>query len=70
MFSFCSIKVKDGGGQFGGRVATATADQEIVATSVLVDVGEKDLPEGGRFLPKPYQPREVADVLHELTGGR
>ena len=43
---------------------------KIVATSGLVDVGEKDLPEGGRFLPKPYQPREVADVLHELTGGR
>ena len=27
---------------------------KIVATSGLVDVGEKDLPEGGRFLPKPY----------------
>ena len=29
---------------------------KIVATSGLVDVGEKDLPEGGRFLPKPYAP--------------
>ena len=27
---------------------------KIVATSGLVDVGEKDLPEGGRFLAKPY----------------
>ena len=27
---------------------------KIVATSGHVDVGEKDLPEGGRFLPKPY----------------
>ena len=26
---------------------------KIVATSGLVDVGEKDLPEGGRFLAKP-----------------
>ena len=41
---------------------------KIVATSGLVDVGEKDLPEGGRFLPKPYQSREVAAVLRELTG--
>lgn len=42
---------------------------KIVATSGLVDVGEKDLPEGGRFLAKPYNPNELADVLRELTGG-
>ena len=39
---------------------------KIVATSGLVDVGEKDLPEGGRFLAKPYQPKELTDVLREL----
>ena len=42
---------------------------KIVATSGLVDVGEKDLPEGGRFLAKPYQAQALADVLLELTGG-
>ena len=42
---------------------------KIVATSGLVDVGEKDLPEGGRFLSKPYSPNELADLLHELIGG-
>ena len=42
---------------------------KIVATSGLVDVGEKDLPEGGRFLPKPYSPGQVTGVLRELTGG-
>ena len=42
---------------------------KIIATSGLVDVGEKDLPEGGRFLPKPYHPDELADVLCELTRG-
>ena len=41
---------------------------KIVATSGLVDVGEKDLPEGGRFLPKPYHARQLAAVLRELTG--
>ena len=40
---------------------------KIVATSGLVDVGEKDLPEGGRFLRKPYGPGELACVLRELT---
>ena len=42
---------------------------KIVATSGLVDVGEKDLPEGGRFLAKPYRSEELADVLRELIGG-
>src|SRR5438445_466507 len=41
---------------------------KIVATSGLVDVGEKDLPEGGRFLPKPYNRNVLASVLRELTG--
>ena len=41
---------------------------KIVATSGLGDVGEKDLPEGGRFLPKPYHARQLAAVLRELTG--
>jgi CheY-like chemotaxis protein len=39
---------------------------KIVATSGLVDVGEKDLPEGARFLARPYQPKELTDVLREL----
>src|ERR1700682_3269081 len=41
---------------------------KIVATSGLVDVGEKDLPEGGRFLPKPYSPEAIGELLRELTG--
>ena len=41
---------------------------KIVATSGHPNVGERDLPDGGRFLPKPYSPRQVAGVLRELTG--
>ena len=41
---------------------------KIIATSGRPDVGEQDLPEGGRFLPKPYSLREVSGVLRELTG--
>lgn len=54
---------------------------KIVATSGLVDVGEKDLPEGGRFLQKPYEAealsRRAAGVdgrhlspVRSLTSGR
>jgi CheY-like chemotaxis protein len=41
----------------------------IIATSGHVHVGETDLPEGGRFLPKPYSPRQVTGVLRELMSG-
>ncbi len=39
----------------------------IVATSGLVHVGPGDLPEGGRFLPKPYNPTQLTATLQELT---
>jgi CheY-like chemotaxis protein len=42
---------------------------KIVATSGHLTVGETDLPEGGRFLPKPYSPVQVTGVLRELTAG-
>ena len=40
---------------------------KIVATSGQFDVGTMDLPEGGRFLPKPYSPGQITGVLRELT---
>jgi CheY-like chemotaxis protein len=40
---------------------------KIIATSGRLNVGELDLPEGGRFLPKPYSPAQVTGVLRELT---
>jgi CheY-like chemotaxis protein len=42
---------------------------KIIATSGRLNVGEVDLPEGGRFLPKPYSHAQVARVLRELTAG-
>jgi CheY-like chemotaxis protein len=40
---------------------------KIVATSGRLHLDETDLPEGGRFLPKPYSPAEVTGLLRELT---
>jgi CheY-like chemotaxis protein len=40
---------------------------KIVTTSGQCIVEETDLPEGGRFLPKPYSAMEVSGLLHELT---
>ena len=39
---------------------------KIVATSGHLFVEEKELPEGGRFLPKPYSPYQVTSVLREV----
>jgi CheY-like chemotaxis protein len=40
----------------------------IVATSGILDVRKIDLPEGGRFLRKPYSSAEIVGTLRELTG--
>jgi CheY-like chemotaxis protein len=42
---------------------------KIIATSGHLHVSETDLPEGGRFLPKPYSLAQVTGVLRELTIG-
>ena len=39
---------------------------KIVATSGLVNVRPGDLPEGGLFLPKPYNPPQLTAMLREL----
>jgi two-component system, response regulator PdtaR len=41
---------------------------KIIATSGHVQITEDDLPEGGRFLPKPYTHNEVARTIRELVG--
>jgi CheY-like chemotaxis protein len=40
---------------------------KIIATSGFVNVGGDDLPEGSRFLPKPYRPDQILLTLRELT---
>ena len=40
----------------------------IIATSGQVALRPGDLPEGGRFLPKPYSAALVANTLRELIG--
>jgi two-component system, response regulator PdtaR len=40
---------------------------QIIATSGLVRVRADELPNGGRFLPKPYSPAQIIGALHELT---
>jgi len=39
---------------------------KIVATSGHVKIDARDLPQGGRFLRKPYSPAEIMNALREL----
>jgi CheY-like chemotaxis protein len=61
------------GSMDGLKLAIAVRDRwppiHIVATSGLVDVRTGDLPEGGRFLAKPYSPAQIIGTLRELTDG-
>ena len=41
---------------------------KIVATSGRANIRIDDLPEGRRFLQKPYRPEEIAGTLRELVG--
>jgi CheY-like chemotaxis protein len=39
----------------------------IIVTSGLVNVRSVDLPDGGRFLAKPYSPSQIVGALRDLT---
>jgi DNA-binding response OmpR family regulator len=58
------------GSMDGLKLAAAARDRWppilIVATSGHVKLGPGDLPQGGRFLPKPYSPDEITIMLREL----
>jgi CheY-like chemotaxis protein len=58
------------GSMDGLKLAAAVRDRwppiKIVATSGHVKLGPGNLPEGGRFLPKPYSPAAITKILREL----
>jgi two-component system, response regulator PdtaR len=58
------------GSMDGLKLAAAVRDRwppiMIVATSGRVKLGPDDLPEGGRFLSKPYSPAEITKILREV----
>jgi hypothetical protein len=46
------------------------AAHQIVATSGRIKVDAEDMPEGSRFLPKPYTARAVVGTLRELIDSK
>jgi CheY-like chemotaxis protein len=39
---------------------------ELIITSGHVDANEKEIPERGRFFPKPYRDQEIISALHHF----
>ena len=60
------------GSMNGLKLAHAVANRwppiKIVATSGHFHVRDGDLPDGGRFIAKPYRSSEIINALCELTG--
>jgi CheY-like chemotaxis protein len=59
------------GSMNGLKLAHAVANRwppiRIVATSGQCKIGEGDLPDGGRFIAKPYRPQQVLGAFNELV---
>ena len=59
------------GSMDGLRLAHAVKDRwppvKIVSTSAYLEFHSSHLPDGGRFFPKPYSVKQIAEVLSELT---
>ena len=59
------------GSMDGLKLAHAVRDRwppiKIIVTSGRESITEQDLPEGGRFFAKPYNPTQIASALHELA---
>jgi CheY-like chemotaxis protein len=54
----------------GLRLALVIRDRwppvALIVTSARVNISEEDLPTGGRFVGKPYQPAEIETALRQL----
>ena len=58
------------GSMDGLKLAVAIRDRwppiKLIATSGRVALGRDDLPDGGRFLRKPYSPVQILKTIREL----
>jgi len=66
MFTDIQMPGSMDGLKLAGAVRGRWPPVKIVATSGHLQIGEEELPEGGRFLRKPYNSTEVTGLLREL----
>lgn len=47
------------------KVSSARPDVEVIVTSGAVTVEQPELPSGATFLPKPYRPEQLVDIVQQ-----
>ena len=61
------------GSMNGLRLADAVRGRwppiELLVTSAVGNITAKDLPQRGRFLPKPYDVAKLSEAFQEMAGG-
>jgi CheY-like chemotaxis protein len=45
-------------------------DVGLIVTSGRIDIADSDLPEEGHFIPKPYQPSTMCQIVGKLAAAR
>jgi DNA-binding NtrC family response regulator len=55
--------------QLAHEVSADRPDLELIVTSGAVDPESMDLPDNGTFLPKPYPPKRLADIVARKLDG-
>lgn len=51
------------------EVSIARPDVEVIVTSGAVTVDSQDLPDNGTFLPKPYPPERLVEIVSRKLDG-
>ncbi|HXH53290.1 MAG TPA: response regulator [Sphingomicrobium sp.] len=63
VFTDVSMPGEMDGLQLAHEVSANRPNVELIITSGAASVAEEELPDNGTFLPKPYQPERLADIV-------
>lgn len=68
LFTDVNMPGRFDGVQLARMVHEDRPDVVILVTSGAIKVHTADLPEGGKFVPKPYRGEQVAQLIGDLLG--
>jgi DNA-binding NtrC family response regulator len=69
LFTDVNMPGKMNGLGLAHEVSVTRPDVELIVTSGAVTLADSDLPDHGTFLPKPYPPERLAQIVAEKLDG-
>jgi CheY-like chemotaxis protein len=69
LFTDVNMPGKMNGLGLAHEVSVTRPDVELIVTSGAVMLADSDLPDHGTFLPKPYPPERLAEIVAEKLDG-